>query len=141
LVHTTIKSIPTSKSQFLKPIGIQTSVFLTKWQASNYTKSSLFISLSIELCIPKNEVIPWINLILLLSFQGTLYITLEMEELPSMKRNGPSQEHAKLAKWLNVYTFHFTCKFPSLMYTSPWNTTSFYLDPHLRQCASINSKS
>lgn len=81
--------------------------------------SSLFISQSIKLWISKNEVIPWIDLILLLSFQGTVYITLEMEKLPSMKRNKPCQEHAKLAKWLDVYTFHFICKVPSLMYISP----------------------
>jgi len=65
LVYTIIKSIPTSKFQLSKPTKIQTSVFFTNWQGFDCMKfSSLFISLSIELCIPKNEVIPWLDLVL-----------------------------------------------------------------------------
>jgi len=65
LVYTIIKSIPTSKFQLSKPTRIQTSVFFTNWQGLDCMKfASLFISLSIELCIPKNEVIPWLDLVL-----------------------------------------------------------------------------
>ncbi len=77
--------------------------------------------------------------LLLLSFQGTLFTTLEMEELPSMKINGQN-----MWSWQNgqMYTPSiFTCKSPSLMYTPPQSTTSPYSEPHPRQCASINSKS
>jgi hypothetical protein len=65
LVYTIIKSIPTSKFQHSKPTRIQTSEYFTNWQGFDYVKSSsLFISLSIELCIPKNEVILWLDLVL-----------------------------------------------------------------------------
>jgi len=46
-------------------------------------------------------------ILLFLSFQGTQHTTLEMEELPSMKINGPGQKHAGMEKWPDVYTFHF----------------------------------
>jgi hypothetical protein len=69
--------------------------------------------------------------LLLLSFQGTLFTTLKMEELSSMKINGPSQKHAELVKWPDVHTFHFHLQI-SITYVHPTlehNLTLFRAPP------------